>query len=61
MKVREKVMIWFVWKLPRQLVYWCAVRVAANATNSKYSDQAVPEVTTFEALERWMPTKEVEG
>lgn len=42
-----------VWKLPRRLVYWCAIRLMANATVGPYSDQVVPELTAMQALERW--------
>lgn len=43
----------FVWKLPRKLVYQCAIRVIAHATTGQYSDQVVPELTAMDALERW--------
>ena len=35
MKIKEKFMLWFVWKLPRRLVYWCFIRVVANATTGQ--------------------------
>lgn len=42
-----------VWKLPRKLVMWCAIRVIANATTGKYSNQIVPELTAMDAIARW--------
>lgn len=51
----EATMIGFVWRLPRRLVYWCAIRVAANATTGPYSSQIVPDLTAMDALKRWEP------
>lgn len=49
----EQLLRWVVWKLPRRLVMWCYIRVAANATVGIYSDTVVPELTMMEALKRW--------
>jgi hypothetical protein len=48
-----KVWKFLAWKLPRALVYWCAVRVICNATQGQYSNQAVPKLTAMIALKRW--------
>jgi hypothetical protein len=39
--------------LPRKLVYFCAIRLMAHATQGKWSSQNVPELTAMDALERW--------
>lgn len=52
-KLNEKFMLWFVWRLPRQLVYWSAIRVIAHATSDEYGDTVVPELPAMEALTRW--------
>lgn len=44
---------WLAWRLPKRLVLWCAVRVIAAATQGKYSDQVVPDLTAMDALKRW--------
>lgn len=49
----EKTMMWFVWKLPKSLVYWCAIRLGAHATTGKYETQIVPELNFMDALQRW--------
>jgi len=49
----EKWMLWVVWRLPKRLVMWCAIRVMANATTGQYSNQVVPELTAMDALTRW--------
>ncbi len=51
--MQEKLIIWVAWKLPRRLVYWCAVRLLVAATVPPYGDQVVPELTGMVALTRW--------
>lgn len=51
--MREKILIWVAWHLPRKLVMWCAIRVGANATQGAYSNQEVPELKFMDALKRW--------
>ena len=52
-EMRERFVIWLVWKLPKSVVYWSAIRLIVNATEGKYEDQVVNELTTNEALNRW--------
>ena len=52
-KAWERFMVFLVWKLPKELVYWSAIRVSAHATTGQYSDQVVPELTVCDALKRW--------
>ncbi len=52
-KLKEKFMLKLVWLLPKNLVYWCAIRLIANATTGKYGNQIVPELSAIEALKRW--------
>lgn len=49
----EKLIITIVWLLPRKLVYWCAIRVGAHATQGEFSNQIVPELRFMDALKRW--------
>jgi hypothetical protein len=49
----EKMTMKIAWLLPRSLAYWCALRVIAHATQGKYSNQIVPELTAMDALKRW--------
>lgn len=41
------------WKLPREVAYWCAIRVMAHATQEQWSEQIVPELRVMDALQRW--------
>ena len=41
------------WIIPKPLVYWAGMRLMANATSGKYSNQIVPELTFMDALTRW--------
>jgi hypothetical protein len=49
----ESIWIWLAWRLPKPLVYWCAIRVGAHATQDQYSDQEVPALMFMDALKRW--------
>ena len=52
-RMLEKLQQWLAFKLPKQLVYWSAIRVLAHATCGAYSATVVPELTAMEALRRW--------
>lgn len=49
----EKITIAIAWRLPRSLVYWCAIRLLVNATQGPYSNQIVPDLNAMDALKRW--------
>ena len=49
----EKIIIWIVWRLPRSIVYWSAIRVMAHATTGQHGDTEVPALTGMDALKRW--------
>ncbi len=51
--MRDRIAKWIAWVLPRRVAYWCAIRLAANATQGEHSDQVVPELTAMDALQRW--------
>lgn len=55
--LREKIITAIVWRLPRDVVYWCAIRVAADATQGEYSNQVVPDLLMTDALKRWEKKK----
>ena len=48
-----KMALWFVWKLPRWVVYYSTIRLISNATCGVYSNELVPELKAMEALKRW--------
>lgn len=49
----EKFWLKLTWLMPRKLVYWCAIRLGANATQGEYSNQIVPELNFMDAIKRW--------
>lgn len=51
--MKEKLQIFIAWRLPKGVVYWCAIRLMAHATQGKYGNQIVPELTAMDALKRW--------
>ena len=52
-RMQERLIMWLSSKLPRRLVYWCAIRLYVHATTGRYSGQIVPELNALEALKRW--------
>lgn len=56
-KYRDKFVMWVAWKLPKRLVYWCAVRVTAQASQGGYAHEEVPSISAMDALDRWAGAK----
>lgn len=52
-KRREKLLRALVWRLPRGVAYWSAIRVMSHATTGRYENQVVPELLAIDALKRW--------
>jgi len=50
---REKVLMAFVWKLPRSIVGWCVVRATAHATSGKWSKDSPHDLDPLDILNRW--------
>lgn len=50
---KEKIGFALAFKLPKFLVYYCAIRVIANASSGKYSLQDLPKLKAMDALKRW--------
>lgn len=50
---REKIITGIVWALPREIVYWAAIRLMSHATMGIYGQCHPDSVTIMEALERW--------
>ena len=49
----EKITMFIVWRLPKPIVYWSAIRLGAHATQGPYSNQVVPDLLFMDALKRW--------
>lgn len=49
----QKLPYTIAWMMPKWLAYYCTIRVIANATCDKYSNQNVAELTAMEVLKRW--------
>ena len=56
--MKEKILIWIAWHLPRNLIYWCSIRLMTYATVGHYSYQVVPDLLAMDALKRWDEKKE---
>lgn len=56
---KENIIRWVAWHLPKTLVMWCYMRVAAHATTGQYSNTNVAELGMMDAIKRWdAPTSE---
>jgi len=51
--IKHKLIFWFVWKLPKEVVEIATVRTWANATSGKFSCDAPQDITVDQALKRW--------
>jgi hypothetical protein len=51
--MREQLAMFIAWRLPKSVVYWCAIRLIAHATQGEYSYQIVPDLSAMDALKRW--------
>jgi len=51
--MKEKILIFIAWRLPKSIVMWCSIRLIAHATQGQYSNQIVPELNAMDALKRW--------
>ena len=54
-RLRERALRWFVWRLPKAIIYWSAIRLIAAATTGKYSDVSAPDLRAMDALKAWEP------
>ncbi len=52
-RTSHKVFLWFVWKLPRTVIYWAFIRVWAHGTSGEYGATSPDDLTWHEALKRW--------
>lgn len=51
--IRHKLVMWAVWKMPRDVIEIATVRAWANATMGEYGCDAPQDVTVDETLRRW--------
>ena len=52
-RIQERFLLWFVWKIPKVLIKWAAIRLITNATTGEYGNTVVPELSAMDALTRW--------
>lgn len=48
-----KLWLWFIWRLPRPIVYWCAIRLVAHATTGKNGNVNPTDLGAMDALKMW--------
>lgn len=52
-RLPEKVIMAIVWRLPKWMIYWAAIRLFSHATTGPYGSTVASELTVFDAVERW--------
>ncbi len=52
-KLKEKMWTGLAWALPKQLVYWCSIRLMAHATVGDYGNTDPSTLNAMDALKRW--------
>jgi len=52
-RTQEKVWHKLAWFLPDKLIYWASIRMIAYATQGKYGNTIVPDLTAMDAIGRW--------
>lgn len=50
---KDNFYLWLVGLLPRNIVYWAAIRLAAHATTGQFGNEGPDDVSVIEALRRW--------
>ena len=58
MTIADRVWIWFAWRLPKSLVYWCVIRVAMHEPDGLSQDdftrwEIVPDRRFADGLRFW--------
>ena len=51
--MKDRILRWLAWQLPRRLVGWCGYRIGAHATTGTFGTQVVPELNFMDAMQRW--------
>jgi hypothetical protein len=52
-RMKEKLILWIVWKLPKTIIYWAAIRLMSFATCGQYGNDSPTDLPMMEALKRW--------
>lgn len=52
-ETKERIWLRIAWILPRSLVYWCGIRMFAEATCGEFANDVMPELSAMELFQRW--------
>jgi len=55
--MKEKLLVWLAYHLPKSLVYWAAIRVLATASCEEFAEREITAITGAEALKAWRERK----
>lgn len=51
--MREKIIMWIAWHLPRDVVKWAMIRCFAHATSGRWGGDHVDAIGYKEVHDRW--------
>ena len=50
---KERIQMWFTWRLPKRLIYFAIIRAWAHAMTGEYSNVEAPSVTVDQMIRVW--------
>lgn len=53
-RLKEKLIIFIAWSLPKSVVLWVVVRAFAHATTGKWGNEHIDEIGYKEVYDRWL-------
>lgn len=53
LRMRERLIMKFVWALPREVIRWAVVRATAHATMGIWGTEHPASVSAFAVMDRW--------
>lgn len=58
-RLKERILMWIAWHIPRKIAYWCTIRVIQHAAQGEWEEQEVPELLAMDILPRWRPVRPI--
>jgi hypothetical protein len=52
-QIGERIAVWIAWRLPKRIVLWAMIRVAAHATTGRWGSQSPGNLTYAQMHDRW--------
>ena len=53
LEARHRFWLWLAYRMPRELAYWCAVRIWDHAIKKAAKDEYLFDMTVIDMMIRW--------